>query len=119
MRDIFSTQQEIVNSKMNYTSKVGEKQFSDVWKRRKSRESNIKVSCSWFAGPTWSPYFNCSAEFKCTKCVTELNTTADVSKTRSEIVNSLWYIVPILHDSLLNHMTIITKGVGASYTLIT
>ena len=42
---------------VDYTSKVGEKQFSDVWKRHKSRESKIKFCCSWFAGPTRSPYF--------------------------------------------------------------
>ena len=42
---------------VDYTSKAGEKQFSDVWKRRKSRESKIKVPYSWFAGLTRSPYF--------------------------------------------------------------
>ena len=42
---------------VDYTLKVGEKQFSDVRMRRKSRESNIKVCCSWFVGPTRSPYF--------------------------------------------------------------
>ena len=73
-RDILSTQQkncqlenELVS--LDYTSKVGERQFLDVRKRCKSRESKIK--------------------FTCTKCVTELNTTAVASKTRSEIVNSL------------------------------
>ena len=60
--DILSTQQKIVNSKselisVDYTLKVGEKQFSDVQKRHKSRESMIKVCCSWFAGQTCSPYF--------------------------------------------------------------
>ena len=59
----------------------------------------------------------CSSEFTGTKCVTELNTTPDASKT-SKIVNSLLALLPvivaILQDSLLNHMTIITK-VGASY----
>ena len=54
----------------------------------------------------------CSFKFTCTKCVTELNTTADASKTRSKIVNSLHYYV---HASLLNHMTIIITKVGASY----
>ena len=60
----------------------------------------------------------CSSECTCTKCITELNTTADASKTRSKIVNSLRCyqlgILLILHGSLLNHMTTITK-VGASY----
>ena len=32
---------------VDYSSKVGEKQCSDVRKRRKSRESKIKVCCSW------------------------------------------------------------------------
>ena len=41
---------------IDYTSKVGKKQFSDGWKSRKSRESKIKVCCNWFAGPTHSPY---------------------------------------------------------------
>ena len=50
--DILFTQQkncqrenELVS--VDYTSKVGEKPFSDVRKRRKSRESKIKVCCSW------------------------------------------------------------------------
>ena len=60
-----STQKKIVNSKMSnelisvdYTSKGGEKQFLDVRKGRKSRESKNKVRCSWFAGPTHSPYID-------------------------------------------------------------
>ena len=66
-RDTLST----CNSKMSvdYTSKDGEKQFPDVWKRRKSRESKIKVCCSWFAGPTRSVTIFCSSEFTCTKCI--------------------------------------------------
>ena len=36
---------------VDYTLKVGEKQFADVGKVRKSRESKIEVCCSWFAGP--------------------------------------------------------------------
>ena len=60
-RDILSTQQklsirnELVSA--DYTSKVGEKQFLDVRKGRKSRESKIEVHCSWFAGPARSLYF--------------------------------------------------------------
>ena len=46
---------------VDYTSKVGEKQFSDVWKRCKSRESNIKIDCSWFVGLTRSPYLAASS----------------------------------------------------------
>ena len=42
---------------VDYTSKVGEKQFSNVRKRHKFRESKIKGCCSWLAGPTRSPYF--------------------------------------------------------------
>ena len=43
-RDILSTQQKIVNSiSADYNSKVGEKQFSGVRKRRKSRESKFTV----------------------------------------------------------------------------
>ena len=38
---------------IGYTLKVGEKQFLDVRKRSKSE---IKVCCSWFVGPTHSPY---------------------------------------------------------------
>ena len=57
-RDILSTQQKIVNSiSTDYNSKVGEKQFSGVWKGRKSRESKIKIHCGSFAGPTRSSYF--------------------------------------------------------------
>ena len=41
---------------VDYASKVGEKQFSEVQKRRKSEESKIKVCCNWFAGLTRSPY---------------------------------------------------------------
>ena len=65
---------------VNYTSKVGEKQFSNVRKRRKSRESKIK---GWFCGTDLLTVL-CSSEFTCTKCVTELNTTADASKTINE-----------------------------------
>ena len=43
--------------KLHYTSKIGEKQFSDVRKRLKLRESKFKVCCSWFAGLIRSPYF--------------------------------------------------------------
>ena len=55
--DILSTQHEIVNPKMNYyTSKVGEKQFSDVQKGYKSKTSKIEfmVVClqDWFAHHT-------------------------------------------------------------------
>ena len=42
---ILSTQNELVS--VDYTLKVGEKQFSDVRKRRKSREFKIKVYCCW------------------------------------------------------------------------
>ena len=38
---------------IDYNSKVGEKQFSDVWKRCKSWESKIKVYCSCSVGPTY------------------------------------------------------------------
>ena len=41
----FQLENELVS--VDYTSKVGEKQFSDVWKGLKSRESKIKVCCSW------------------------------------------------------------------------
>ena len=84
-----STQQKIVNSKMSnelisvdHTSKGGEKQFLDVRKGRKSRESKNKVRCSW---PTHSPYIDwSSSEFTCTKCIPELNRAEDALKTRSK-----------------------------------
>ena len=40
----------------DYTSKVGEKQFLDVQKGRKSTESKIEVHCGRFAGQARSPY---------------------------------------------------------------
>ena len=84
-----STQQKIVNSKMSnelisvdYTSKGGGKQFLDVRKGRKSRESKNKVRCSW---PTHSPYIDwSSSEFTCTQCVPGLNRAEDALKTRSK-----------------------------------
>ena len=48
---------------------------------------------------------------RCTKCVMEVNRAADALKTKSVLLPG---IVTILYDSLLNHMTILTK-VGASY----
>ena len=57
-RDILSTQQKLSTRKsVDYSSKVGEKQFPDVRKGRKSSDSKNEVLCSWFAGPTRSPYF--------------------------------------------------------------
>ena len=38
-------------------SKVDEKQFLDVQKGSKSRDSKVEVHCSWFTGPTRSSYF--------------------------------------------------------------
>ena len=46
---------------MDYTSKVGEKQFLDVQKGHKSREFKIKVHCSWFAGLPCSLYLTVSS----------------------------------------------------------
>ena len=67
---------------VDYTSKGGEKQFLDVRKGRKSRESKNKVRCSW---PTHSPYIDwSSSEFTCTKCIPELNRAEDALKTGSK-----------------------------------
>ena len=51
-RDILSTQQKNCQLRnefvsVDYTSRVGEKQFSNVRKSRKFRDSNIKACCSW------------------------------------------------------------------------
>ena len=45
---------------MDCTSKVGEKVL-DVQKWHKSRESKIKVQCSWFAGLPCSLYLTASS----------------------------------------------------------
>ena len=73
---------------VDYTSIVGEKQLLDVRKGCKSRKSKIKDFLLLVCG-TDSLTILCSSEFTCTNCVMELNTTADASKARSEIVNSL------------------------------
>ena len=39
------------------TSRVGEKQFSNVQKGYRSKEFKIDVYCSWFVGPSCLPYF--------------------------------------------------------------
>ena len=77
-----------------------------VWKGHRPEESEIKVHCSWF------PYFR-TLQLTYKKCVTELNRAVHASRTKSKVGNILCQYL-ILHDSLLNHMTTITK-VGVSY----
>ena len=85
-RNIFFHSAKIVNSLISIdgTSKVGEKQFSDVRKGCKSRESKIEAHCCQFAGLTCSPYF-AAPDFIFTKCATELNRAADASRAKSKI----------------------------------
>ena len=74
--DILSTQQKLTTRiSTDYTTKVGEKkqQFLDMRKGSKSKESKIEVYCSWFAGPTCSPYFIAPARYTYKKCVMKLN----------------------------------------------
>ena len=70
----------------DYISKVGEKQFSDVQKGRKSEESKIEVQYSWLRDRLTILHSS-----KCTykKCVMELNRAVDASRTKSKVVNSL------------------------------
>ena len=78
-RDILSTQQkdcqlenELIS--VHYTQKVGEKQLSDVQKRRKSRESEINFAI--VGSGTDSLTILCSSNFTCTKCVMELSASS-------------------------------------------
>ena len=82
-RNTFFHSAKIVNSLISIdgTSKVGEKQFSDVRKGCKSRESKIEAHCSQFAGLVCSPYF-AAPDFIFTK----LNRAADASRAKSKIV---------------------------------
>ena len=115
-RDILSTQQRIANSiSTDYNSKVGEKQFSGVRKGRKSRESKIKIHCSWFAGPTCSSYF--AALSLQVQSASQNSTELRMPRGWRAKLYKAWLLpgtVPILRGSLLAHMTIITK-VGVSY----
>ena len=79
---------------VDYASKVGEKQFLDVRKSRKSRESKIKVCSSSLQD--WLAHHTFQLQVYVHKVRLELNTTVDALKTRSKIVNSLrcyqvWY----------------------------
>ena len=103
---------------MDYTSKVDEKQFLDVRKGRKSRESKIEVHCGQFAGQAHSPYFTAPSLHGTNyghKTQQSCGCLKDERNCRQLAL--LPGTVPILHGSLLNHMTIITK-VGCP-TLIT
>ena len=64
---------------MNCILKVGEKQFSDVRKGCKSKESKIKVNYRQLQ--TGLIIILRSFKFTCKKCVMELNTAADASGT--------------------------------------
>ena len=105
---------------IDYTLKVGEKQLFGCAEGVQVQRVQDRSSLQLVYG-TDSLTILHSSKFTCTKCVPELNRTADVSKTRSEIVKQLAllpatciHVVPTLHGSLLNHMTIITN-VGAFY----
>ena len=96
---------ELIYISTEYTSKVGEKQFSDVWKGGKFRESKIQGNSSWLVGLPCSPQLLRSCEFTCTKCIMKLYRTVDASRVKSEII-AKWLLllpctVPILHGSFL------------------
>ena len=96
----------------DYTSKVSEKQFSHVWNGLKSRESNVKVHCSWFAGLPSSPYF--AAPSLHVQSVPAKLWMPWRQKQSCKLPALLPGAVPILYGSLLTLMTIITK-LGVSY----
>ena len=58
-RDILSTQQsfQLKSENTAYTSKIGEKEFSDVWEGCMSKDFEIKVQFGWFVGLAHSLYF--------------------------------------------------------------
>ena len=75
----------------DWTSKVGEKQFSNVWKGCKSRQSKIKIHCSWLPGPAHSPCFTVPSLH--VKIMPQnSNRFAGASRTKNYVVNSFhWY----------------------------
>ena len=65
-------------------SKVDEKQFLDVRKGSKSRDSKVEVHCSWFTGPIRSPYFAAPSLH-----VQSVSQNSAALRMPSKVVNSL------------------------------
>ena len=88
---------------VDYTSKVGEKQFSDVRKGPKSRQSKIKVCCSWFVGPTHSPYFAAPSLQSASRNSTELQILKDEERNCKELALLPRYNTDIAWQLIKSH----------------